>query len=153
MWRGFFAGFLVLAAVAQDDHNHLTLSFAETIQLVVRASREGFRPLKTFRIEMHPKRDYWYNVTNVLPGATQCRVFEHPQMVYRCEWTRTKESVASLAGQIGPALGEPWKRGDASAALVRFEPLNVRREGLVEIRGRGNTIEVTFFRPERYDAE
>jgi hypothetical protein len=124
MWRGFVAGLVALAAAAHDDH--IVLSFAETIQLVVRASREGFRPLKTFRIEIYPKRDYWYNVTNTLPGASQCRVFEHPQLVYRCEWTRTKETVTSIAGQIGLALGEPWKRIDGNDTLLRFEPLNIR---------------------------
>ena len=149
MVRCFLAGLLVLTAAAHDEH--LTLSFAETVQLVVRASREGFRPLKTFRIEMHPSRDYWYNVTNTLPGASQCRVFEHPQLVYRCEWARGKQTVAGIAAQIGAALGDPWNRADTAKAL-RFEPLNPRREGGIEIRQRGNGIEVTFYRPAGRDA-
>jgi hypothetical protein len=144
MWRTIVAGLLAVAAAGHDEIHEL--SFAETVQLVVRASREGLRPLKTFRIEMHPSRDYWYNVTNVLPGASMCRIFEHPQLVYRCEWNRGKITLAALAAQIGTALGDRWKRVDPSATVVRFEPLNARREGLVELRQLKAGVDATFHR-------
>ena len=144
MWRHLAAGLLALSAAGHDEDH--VLSFAETVQLVARASREGFRPLKTFRIEMHPRRDYWYNVTNVLPGAGLCRIFEHPQLVYRCEWNGRKTTLSALAAQIGSALGEPWKRVDVSATVVRFEPLNPRRDGLIELRQRTASLDATFHR-------
>ena len=144
MWRSIVAGLVALSAAAAHDEHH-QLSFAETVQLVARASREGFRPLKTFRIEMHPRRDYWYNVTNALPGAGMCRIFEHPQLIYRCEWNRGKTTLSALAAQIGAALGDLWKRVESPAAVV-FEPLNPRRDGLVELRQRSGAIEVTFHR-------
>jgi hypothetical protein len=149
---------LVWAGVATAHENeHLTLSFAETVQLLVRASREGLRPLKTFRIEIHPSRDYWYNVTNALPGATTCRIFEHPRMIYKCEWTKKVRAgdaplFKDLATQIEAALGDPWTRTD-HPAVVRFDPKNVRREGVIEIRHRTSArtefVDVIFYVPER----
>ena len=144
MWRSIAAVLLAVAAAGHDELHEL--SFAETVQLVARASREGFRPLKTFRIEMHPRRDYWYNVTNVLPGASMCRIFEHPQLVYRCEWNQGKITLQDLAAQIGTALGDRWKRVNPSATVVRFEPHNPHRDGLVELRRLKAGADATFHR-------
>lgn len=145
---------LSVGPVQAHEDEHMTLSFAETVQLIVRASREGLRPLKTFRIEMHPSRDYWYHVTNALPGASTCRIFEHPRLLYKCEWTKPAPAgeFRSLATQIEAALGDPWTRTDRPS-LVRFDPKNVRREGVVEVRDRGGArttaVDVIFYPPER----
>src|SRR5262245_34337105 len=78
----------VVSASPFHDDEHGPRSLKEVVQSLIRASRENLRPLKTSRIEMHPSRDYWYEVETKLPGARTCRIYEHPQMVYRCEWNR-----------------------------------------------------------------
>lgn len=141
---------LAVSAAAHDEH--LQLSFAETVQLVARASREAFRPLKTFRIELHPSREYWYNVTNALPGAATCRIFEHPRLVYRCEWSRGKQTLERLSADIAAALGEGWKRVQRSSTLVRLEPANPVRDPAVDVHHRPSGVEVTFYRPAGRDS-
>jgi hypothetical protein len=127
-------------------------SFQEMVQRIVRSSRENMRPLKTSRIEMRPSMDYWYEVTHVLPGARTCRVYEHPEMVYKCEWKHGKDISAAyervandLAGALG---GVDWKTV-SSRRVTRFEPFNPKRNGIVEVRVAGPTrdpvLEVMFF--------
>jgi hypothetical protein len=56
-----------------DDEEHEQKTFKEVVQRLVRASRENLRPIKTFRVNMHPSLEYWYEVEVMLPGAkTPC---------------------------------------------------------------------------------
>jgi hypothetical protein len=124
---------------ATGEHHN---SFASVLHRVIRASRERFRPVQTFRIDMYPSREYWYEVDTPLPGATLCRVFEHPELIYECEWTRSRKAPAppafvELADQLERSLGAAWTRtnGDKHGTVL-FKPKKPEREGLVELRSR-----------------
>jgi hypothetical protein len=127
------------ATTGQHNKNN---SFESALHRVIRASRERFRPVQTFRVNMYPGRDYWYEVDTPLPGATLCRVFEHPELTYQCEWTRSKRTpkplpFVELADQMERSLGTPWtRRNREKEGTVLFEPKNPRREGVVELRSR-----------------
>lgn len=131
---------LTLLAVAllpaQHDHDdEHPKDFKGIVQALLRASRENLVPLKTVRIEMRPGRAYWYEVEIALPGARQCRIYEHPRPVYRCEVPAG--GYATLVKDVAEVLGsEQWKQV-AGAQSTRFEPLNPRRDALLEIRAKG----------------
>ncbi len=78
------------------DRDQSDVTFEEALRLVIVAGRERFRPLKSFRVEVHPGRDYWYEVKVAFPGAEWCRIYEHPEMVYVCNWRKSKTKRASL---------------------------------------------------------
>jgi len=136
--RAFAGGLLVLVpAFAQQDHDEGPETFESTLHLILRSSRENLRPLKTFRIEQRPSNDYWYEVTDSLPGAA-CRIFEHPRMVYQCTWTLAKPGgpadSAALVGEIVKAAPEQYeivrKKG-----TISMEPKEIRRYPVMEIAG------------------
>ena len=116
------------------DDEHGPQSFKEIVQKLVRASRENLRPLKTFRVEMKPGREYWYEVEVKLPGAKTCRIYEHPQMVYRCEWNRAPTEsgnsvYTTVVNRIEEALDSSnWtvRRSSNKVSVTRFEPVNPR---------------------------
>jgi hypothetical protein len=126
---------------ATTDEHHNDHSFESVLKRVIRASRERFRPVQTFRIDNYPNGDYWYEVDHPLPGATLCRVFEHPELIYQCEWTSSKKTpkiptFVELADQMERSLGASWTRTNREMGrIVLFEPKN-RREGVVEVRSR-----------------
>ena len=150
--------FLSLAATPNahdDDHTH-DLSLKDVLHRIVRASRERFSPQKTFRVEMHPKRDYWYEVESSLPGATTCRIYEHPELIYQCEWFKDKRtpnppSFSQLAHNVEAALGEKWTRSEPkSGRLVIFEPKDPTREGVIDLKSHNTSsrrLELTIHRP------
>jgi hypothetical protein len=113
-----------VALPLHDDHDHDPETFKETLHRTVRASRENLRPLKTSRIEKYPGRDYWYEVETTLPGAQICRIYEHPQMVYRCEWKRAANQTPrslyeTAARQFAEALGTTdWQIRSSSKGAV-----------------------------------
>jgi hypothetical protein len=144
------------------DDEHGPQSFKEIVQKLVRASRENLRPLKTFRVEMKPGREYWYEVEVKLPGAKTCRIYEHPQMVYRCEWNRAPtesgDSVyTTVVNRIEEALDSSnWtvRRSSNKVSVTRFEPVNPRRHPVFEVRLGGRRsdpiIEVLLFPVDRW---
>jgi len=83
--------------------------------------------------------NYWYEVTNALPGATSCRIFEHPTMMYVCEWRMNSKgsknvTFGELDKQVAAALGSDWtatRLPDISGR--RFEPQNSARFPVIEI--------------------
>lgn len=121
---------------AHDEHDEKE-TFQSLMQLIVRSAREKLRPLKTFRIETRPANTYWYEVTDVLPGS-ECKIFEHPRMVYECVWTSAKADgpadAAALIAEIDKAEPERWTvvRGKTGITL---EPREPRRYPLMEITG------------------
>ena len=121
---------------AQHDHDdEHPKDFKGVLQALLRASRENLVPLKTVRIEMRPGRTYWYEVEITLPGARQCRIYEHPRPVYRCELPGS--AYANLVKDVASVLGsEQWKQV-AVAQSARFEPANPRRDALLEVRVKG----------------
>jgi hypothetical protein len=139
------------------DHNK-NPSFESALHRVIRASRERFRPVQTFRIDNYPGRDYWYEVDTPLPGAALCRVFEHPELIYQCEWTSRKKTpkpltFIELADQMERSLGTSWTRTSRNReGTVLFEPKNPRREGIVEVRSRDTAgkslLQVIIHRPD-----
>jgi hypothetical protein len=151
-------------ALPLHDDEHGPQSFKEVVQRLVRASRENLRPLRTFRIERHPSADYWYEVEVKLPGAKTCRIYEHPQMVYRCEWNRARNvlvnsAYANAVKSIETALDTTnWTvRSSSDGTFVtRFEPVNPRRYPVFEVRVTGQrrnpTIEVLLFPVDRWGA-
>jgi hypothetical protein len=127
---------------ATTGEQHHDDSFESVLQRVIRASRERFRPVQTFRIDNYPNGDYWYEVDHPLPGATLCRVFEHPELIYQCEWIRSKKTPKiptfdELAAQVERSLGTSWTRTNRDTGrTVVFGRMNTRREGMVEVRSR-----------------
>ncbi len=121
---------------AQHDHDdEHPKDFKGVLEALLRASRENLAPLKTVRIEMRPGRTYWYEVEIALPGARQCRIYEHPRPVYQCQLPGS--GYANLVKDAAAVLGgEQWKQV-AGAQSVRFEPVNPRRDALLEIRVKG----------------
>jgi hypothetical protein len=124
--------------LAHDDHDDEKETFQSLISLIVRSAREKLRPLKTFRIEARPSNDYWYEVTDTLPGA-DCRIYEHPRMVYQCVWTSAKPggpaSQSGLIDEIRKASPEMWTVVRHGASQVTLEPREARRYPLMEIVG------------------
>ena len=80
-----------------DEHKPLTLDVR--LKLIVSAGRERFRPIMTYRVDMVPSGSSWYEVNNSVPGASFCRVYEHPQVIYTCEWTRGPKAPIFLLSQ------------------------------------------------------
>lgn len=142
---------LACAAWAHDDHEEKDESFKGVVQLIVRASRENLRPLKTSRIEMHPSMHYWYEVSDLIPGATMCRIYEHPRMVYRCEWaTKSPRPVYDkLVKDLVMSLGsEDWVLKKA-ATSTRFDPVRPNRNGVIDVRLGGPGVETMFYPVQR----
>ncbi len=137
-------------------------SFKEIVQRLVRASRENLRPVRTFRVEMHPSGDYWYEVEVKLPRAKICRIYEHPKMVYRCEWKSSSNLpinaiYTDVVKHIEEALGSTdWSvpKSLNGARVTRFEPVNPRRNPVFEVRLGGQRrdpiVEVLLFPVDRW---
>ena len=149
------------AFLFHDDEEHDPQSFKEVVHRLIRASRENLRPLKTFRVDMHPAGNYWYEVTVLLPGAKICRIFEHPRMVYWCEWKKANNVPAtavykSVVESFQAALGSnDWNGGARSPGiLTRFEPANPRRNPAIEVRLVGSNasgkVEVSLYAVDRW---
>jgi hypothetical protein len=137
------------------DEEEEQQTFREVVQRLVRASRENLRPMKSFRINMHPSLEYWYEVVVMLPGAKTCRIYEHPKMVYRCEWTMPKSAAAEtvyghVVKAIEEALGPTDWRVRSAASGTRFEPVNPHRNPVWEIRKSGPAVEVLLFSVSRW---
>ena len=140
----------VCSAVASGWHDDEDepRTFKSIVQLIVRSSRENLRPLKTSRMEMRPSMHYWYEVTDVLPGAQTCRIYEHPRMVYKCDWKRSRDAAVTqkrVAKEIGDALGSTEFRVVESQTTTRFEPLNSHRNPLVQVTVANGAVEVTVY--------
>jgi hypothetical protein len=111
----------------ERDHK----SWASTLNQIVWASRERFRPLQGARIQIRPGRTYWFEARVNLPGAGECRVLEHPTATYSCEWEKTAGAdlmslYRRLAAEIEAALGPKWDRAPESASprkIIFKEPL------------------------------
>ena len=89
-------------------------------------------------------------------GATTCRIYEHPELVYKCEWTKTKKtpnppSFAQLAHMVEAALGQKWIRSDrSSGGRATFQPKDATREGTIELTSYdtpSRRVELVIHRP------
>ena len=112
---------------------------------------------------MHPRGGYWYEVAVLLPGAEICRIYEHPQLVYRCEWHAPNKNTVgsvytSMVKNVQDALGSTEWTAHSSAnegPVTRFEPANPRRNPLIEVRVAGPKanpiVQVSLFKVERWD--
>lgn len=148
------------AAPLHDEDSLESGRFQEVMHRLIRASREKLRPLKTFRIDMRPGSVYWYEVDVVLPGAEKCRIYEHPEMVYRCEWKRPADvPSATVYASLVRALKETLSQTDwtvqASSGVTQFQPVNPRRNPLIEVRVGGPKskplLELLLFSVDRWD--
>jgi hypothetical protein len=125
-----------LSIFANNEHDEKE-TFQSLMNLIVRSARERLRPLKTFRIEQRPSNNYWYEVTDVLPGS-ECRIYEHPRMVYHCIWTVSKQggpaNVTALLGEIERSSPGQWAV-EAGKGITVLAPKEPRRYPLMEITG------------------
>jgi hypothetical protein len=134
-----------------DDEDPRAKTFPDIVQRLVRASRERLRPLKTFRVDMHPSLEYWYEVEVLLPGAETCRIYEHPRMVYRCEMKVPKNLPAKavygdVVKDVQAGLGSTdWTTHSSSdrREITRFEPVDPRRNPEIEVRLSGSKTKPT----------
>jgi hypothetical protein len=94
------------------------------LQLVVRASREQFRPMRGARIDIRPGSETWFDARHTLPGADSCRVYEHP-LLYTCRWEKApgrgdmQAFLRSLTAEVEAALGDGWERSGGEEARFR----------------------------------
>jgi hypothetical protein len=95
------------------------------MNMVIRASREQFKPMRGARIDIRPGRETWFQANRDLPMATSCRVYEHPQK-YTCIWERSpvRRDLAAffrtLTVEVEAVLGDSWERSGGAAGQVRF---------------------------------
>jgi hypothetical protein len=123
-----FAG--LIATAAEDSPLDIRLT-----QLVL-AGRERFRSLLTYRVDMRPRGESWHEVRLQLPGATHCRVYEHPELIYTCEFPAKTNPFVDFTQRIETALGAKWKRSDVPGKRKRsrFDSMDERkRDGWIEI--------------------
>ena len=135
----------MLVAWGHDAHDEdKDESFEAVVERIVRAARENLRPLKASRIEMHPSMHYWYEVTDTIPGASMCRIYEHPRMMYKCEW-KSPAAYENVVTQLAKVLGsEEWTLKTLARSAV-FEPSRAHRNGSFEVRRIGSGMEVLVF--------
>jgi hypothetical protein len=94
-------------------------AFAAALQHVIRSSRENFRPVEGARIELHPGNKSYFQARVDLPGTTECRIDEPPNLVYSCKWKPPKSEPPGIAPcdklltDIQAALGAEWSRTDS----------------------------------------
>lgn len=139
---------LQLAGQQHDDHDHGPATVEVLVAQLISASRERFRPVMTYRVDMRPRGNSWYEAKYVLPDAQSCRVYEHPQMRYVCEWSnKPKRDFAAFVKQYETLLGPGWKRTDSSGKrkTVRFSATERQRNGDWEITEQEAGIQLTIF--------
>jgi hypothetical protein len=102
-------------AFAQND-----AEFDETLEHVLRASKERFIPVEGARNE-NRLREFFFEAKLYLPGATFCRVFQRDKTpIYGCEWEQAAipNSFAGLydrlTAKIEAALGSDWNKRPGS---------------------------------------
>ena len=120
--------------------------FTKALNRIIRAARERFRPVQSFRVDIRPGDIYWYEGQVVLPGAEYCRSYEHPRLRYVCQWTgkNTTSKYDGVVDRVRAALGDQWtfsaseRRG---RKMARFDPLDPSRTGSIEIEEGARTSE------------
>jgi hypothetical protein len=144
-WRVLLV--LVACTAWCHDDEDKDETFEAVVQRIVRASRENLRPLKASRIEMRPSMHYWYEVTDIIPGAALCRIYEHPRMVYRCEWKSRSAGPLhdKLVKDLAAVLGTDEWTLHRSATGTRFEPVKPNRNGVVDVLLKPAGVEVAFY--------
>jgi hypothetical protein len=135
--------------LSPHDGDHGGSDFGSALRRVIHAGREQFAPLKSFRVDIRPGRNSWYEVKASLPGADTCRIYEHPQPVYRCEWRRKREAGAAsgypeLVRRVEAALGDEWSRVNRGKS-TRFASRKPR-SGRIEVRA-GETLQLVIYAP------
>ena len=134
------------AAAQHDDHGHGPMTLPILLEQLVSASRERFRPVMTYRVDMRPRGNSWYEAKYALPEALWCRVFEHPRLRYECEWgAKPKRDFGQFTKQYEDALGKGWQRGEGHAKTVRFTATERTRNGDIEIVDGPAGIRLTIF--------
>jgi hypothetical protein len=99
--------------------------FAEALQRVIRASRENFRPVEGARIELHPANESYFQARVDLPGTTECRIDEPPNLAYSCKWKPPHSQPAGTApcdkllADTQAGLGAEWFRVDSPKLQTR----------------------------------
>lgn len=145
------AGLLCGRSLRAQGTGDKSYSLEVLLALLVSASRERFRPIRTYRVDMRPRGGSWYHVKHSLPDAEVCRIYEYPEMIYVCEWSaKQKLEFDGFVKRYQTALGEGWKRTEDSgnAKLVRLEKSGRRPEGRIEIAASGGGIRVVIYARE-----
>jgi hypothetical protein len=107
--------------LGNDNHE----PFASALHRVIRASRENFRPVEGARIEFHPGNKSYFQARVDLPGTTECRIDEPPNLSYSCKWQPPQSQAAAsgpcdkLLADIEAALGAEWSRTDSPKLETR----------------------------------
>ncbi len=138
----------LLPGQQHDDHDHGPLTLEVLVLQLTSASRERFRPVMTYRVDMRPRGNSWYEAKYILPEAQSCRVYEQPRMRYVCEWgLKPKRDFAAFVKQYETLLGQGWKRvdGTGKSKSVRFSAVERQRNGDWEIAELEGGIRLTIF--------
>ena len=116
-----FVGVAAIEPASAWDNN---VQFAAALQRVIRASRENFRPVEGARIELHPGNKSYFQARVDLPGTTECRIDEPPNLIYSCKWKPPQlqppgtSPCDKLLADIQAALGAEWSRTDSPKPQV-----------------------------------
>ena len=71
------------------------------------------------RIELHPGNKSYFQARVDLPGTTECRIDEPPNLIYSCKWKPPQSQPPGTApcdkllADIQAALGAEWSRTDS----------------------------------------
>lgn len=143
------AGHLIAQTPSAPDESRARgeTEFTKGLNRIVRAGRERFRPVQSFRVDIRPGDIYWYEGQVVLPGAEYCRSYEHPRLQYVCQWSRkntasTTSKYDDLVGRVSAALGDQWTFSGSEKRdrkMARFDPIDASRTGSIEIEEGGRT--------------
>lgn len=119
------AALVAVVAIEPVPGNDNNEPFAAVLLRVIRASRESFRPVEGARIEFHPGNKSHFQARVELPGTTECRIDEPPNLVYSCKWKPPHSQPPGTApcdkllADIQAALGAEWSRTDSPELQTR----------------------------------
>jgi hypothetical protein len=120
---------LIARAAAAEEQ----ADFATGLDKLIRAGRERFRPVKTYRVDIRPGPLYWYESSVMLPGVEYCRIYEHPRRECVCQWPRKAETYAAVVDRVRESLGDRWKSSNSGKMTSFVLLLDDRRTPSVEI--------------------
>ncbi|MBL8175451.1 MAG: hypothetical protein JNK48_12325 [Bryobacterales bacterium] len=147
-WASVMLCLAPLLCGQKDDHEHGPVTFTVLLEQLVSASRERFRPVMTYRVDMRPRGNSWYEAKYILPEAQSCRVYEHPQLRYVCEWSaKPKRDFDQFVKTYEEGLGKGWQRTEVPGRVrtVRFTATERTRNGDIEITDAATGIRLTMF--------
>ena len=120
-----------------EANNSAGEEFDQSLQLVLRSSRENFRTVEGARIE-NRRRDFFFEARTYLPTANYCRIFFEGTPVYCCEWTVKDKAPSALLfekllAKIEGALRAEWVKKERSTSHRKDVVFSAQQKPVVHI--------------------